>query len=112
MRPQAILCVLWLAGCDPGYSVVGRVSSADGGVVADVEISLACGDAGMLSGPTMTHTDDGGKFQLTGVGCIPTGCKLAVDGNRKVEPMGLRCHGRSFMCARTECSEATAELSR
>jgi hypothetical protein len=100
-----------LAGCDPGYAVSGRVSEADGGGLREVVVTLECDGHEVLSGQRTTQSQDGGLFLLMGVGCIPEQCRLSFKHPGGTVLTKLTCHSRSFMCARTACSEAEAEVA-
>jgi hypothetical protein len=110
MITRAVLLSAALMGCDPGYSVTGHVTEADGGGVSGVLVSLECGGREMLSGKRIARSVDGGSFLLMGVGCVPDDCRLVFRDILGTGSMRLQCQWRSFMCGQKSCNQATVEF--
>jgi hypothetical protein len=111
MTMRSALLSLFVMGCDPMYSVSGRVAHADGGGVSDVAVTLECNGRVMLSGERSTRSIDGGSFALSGVGCLPDDCRLLYRQAQGTGSGRLRCLSRSFACGPDGCNVARVEIT-
>ena len=83
MRPRALLATLLLAtvACDPAVHAAGRVRTASGAPLADVEIALLVNEEARIQS---AFTDSLGRFAVTRIGSRrpPFELRVCLDGYR------------------------------
>jgi hypothetical protein len=103
---------IFVCGCDPGIVISGLIVTSDGTPVASAEVRLDCPDPmGEMDAPSAT-SDIGGRYELTGMGCLANDCVISLslaDGGTASGVVRDHCVSTDFLC-RGSCSAARANF--